>query len=110
MAAATGHVSLLHWLIERKDGQINSKDVESGYSSLHRAMFHGQIETVVKLIQCGANIALIDHDGLTVLDHAVLDRPLHVSYDINAPLDTYVWGTNSNYNLGLQNNTTRSIY
>lgn len=107
VAAATGNVSLLQWLIDHKDGQINSKDVESGYSSLHRAMFHGQIKTVVKLIQCGANIALIDHDGLTVLDHAVLDRPLHVSYDIYAPLDAYVWGTNSNYNLGLQNNTTR---
>jgi len=107
VAAATGNVSLIQWLIDHKDGQINSKDVESGYSSLHRAMFHGQIKTVVKLIQCGANIALIDHDGLTVLDHAVLDRPLHVSYDVHAPLDAYVWGTNSNYNLGLQNNSTR---
>ena len=50
---------------------------------------------------------LLDHDGLTCLDHAVLDRPLHVSYDVTAPLDAYVWGTNSNFNLGLGNNTNR---
>ena len=50
---------------------------------------------------------LLDQDGLTCLDHAVLDRPLHVSYDVTAPLDAYVWGTNSNFNLGLGNNTNR---
>ena len=57
--------------------------------------------------QHGANMQLLDQDGLTCLDHAVLDRPLHVSYDVTAPLDAYVWGTNSNFNLGLGNNTNR---
>ena len=98
---------MLDWLLEHKAGQINGKDSESGWSPLHRAMFHGQLRCVVHLIQLGANINLIDHDGLTVLDHAVLDRPLHVSYDVTAPLDAYVWGVNLNYNLGLGNNTNR---
>ena len=107
IAAANGQVSVLEWLIRSRDCQLNSKDTESGYTGLHRAMFHGNIRTVVYLIQQGANTALLDHDGLTVLDHAVLDRPLHLSYEATAPLEAYVWGNNSNYNLGLGTNTTR---
>jgi len=107
LATSTGKLQVLQWLLTYKDGQLNGKDSESGYSPLHRAMFHGQLRTVVFLIKAGANLALADHDGMTALDHAVLDRPLHVSYDRYAPLDAYVWGTNCNYNLGLGSNTTR---
>lgn len=107
LATSTGKLQVLQWLLTYKDGQLNGKDSESGYSPLHRAVFHGQLRTVVFLIRAGANLALADHDGMTALDHAVLDRPLHVSYDRHAPLDAYVWGTNSNYNLGLGSNTTR---
>ena len=107
VAAANGLVSILEWLLRARDCPINSKDTESGYTALHRAMFHGRLRTVVFLIQSGANTAIIDHNGLTVLDHAVLDRPLHLSYDITAPLEAYVWGNNSNYNLGLGTNTIR---
>eukprot|EP00092_Neocalanus_flemingeri_P007797 GFUD01008418.1.p1 GENE.GFUD01008418.1~~GFUD01008418.1.p1 ORF type:complete len:1264 (-),score=415.99 GFUD01008418.1:202-3993(-) len=107
LATSTGKLQVLQWLLTYKDGQLNGKDSESGYSPLHRAVFHGQLRTVVFLIKAGANLALADHDGMTALDHAVLDRPLHVSYDRHAPLDAYVWGTNCNYNLGLGSNTTR---
>ena len=109
VAAGRGLVSVLEWVTGcREAGQLNGKDTESGYSPLHRAMFHGQMRTVVWLIEAGANLALLDHDGLTCLDHAVLDRPLHLSYEVTAPLDAYAWGTNSNFNLGLGNNTNRS--
>jgi len=107
LATSTGKLQVLQWLLTYKDGQLNGKDSESGYSPLHRAMFHGQLRAVVFLIKTGANLALADHDGMTALDHAVLDRPLHVSYERHALLDAYVWGTNSNYNLGLGSNTTR---
>jgi len=108
LATSTGKLQVLEWLLTYKDGQLNGKDAESGYSPLHRAMFHGQVRAVVYLIKAGANLALADHDGMTALDHAVLDRPLHVSYERHAPLDAYVWGTNNNYNLGLGSNTSRS--
>eukprot|EP00090_Calanus_glacialis_P008375 TRINITY_DN16703_c0_g1_i1.p1 TRINITY_DN16703_c0_g1~~TRINITY_DN16703_c0_g1_i1.p1 ORF type:complete len:1265 (-),score=475.87 TRINITY_DN16703_c0_g1_i1:242-4036(-) len=107
LATSTGKLQVLQWLLTYKDGQLNGKDSESGYSPLHRAMFHGQLRTVVFLIKTGANLALADHDGMTALDHAVLDRPLHVSYERHALLDAYVWGTNSNYNLGHGSNTTK---
>jgi len=108
IATSTGSLKVLQWLLSYKDGQLNGKDIESGYSPLHRAIFHGQLEAVVFLIKNGSNLALVDHDGMTAFDHAVLDRPLHVSYERHALLDAYVWGTNSNYNLGLGSNTSRS--
>ena len=109
VAAATGSKQILRWLLEWRYGQLNGKDVESGYSPLHRAVFHGELSTVVMLIKLGANMSLLDHDGLTALDQTVLDRPLHLSYDRAAPLDAYVWGSNSNYNLGLGTNTNRAM-
>ena len=107
VAAGTGRKKILQWLLEWRAGQLNGKDAESGYSPLHRAVFHGQLSTVVMLIKLGANLHLLDNDGLTALDQTILDRPLHLSYDRAAPLDAYVWGTNSNYNLGLGTNTNR---
>lgn len=50
----------------------------------------------------------MDNDGLTALDHLVCDRPLHVTFDPRAPLEAYLWGANSNYNLGLGTNTMRN--
>lgn len=108
MAASRGLVRILEWLLRQKDVSLNGKDSESGYSPLHRAAFHGQIRTIVFLLEKGANLALVDNDGLTVLDHLVLDRPLHVAYERSAPLEAYLWGSNSNYNLGLGNNTIRN--
>jgi len=107
-AASTGRIRVLQWIINHKDGALNGKDGESGYSPLHRAVFHGQLPSVVFLIRQGANLSLADNNGLTALDHAIADRPLHVSYEKHMPLEAYVWGTNANYNLGLGTNTTRN--
>lgn len=108
VAASRGLTRLLAWLLKYKEAALNGKDTESGYSALHRAVFYGQIRTVVFLIKQGANLWLTDNSGLTALDHAVLDRPPHVEYSRLAPLEVYVWGVNSNYNLGLGHNTARN--
>jgi len=108
VAASLGKIQIIEWLLQYKDAAINMKDVESGYSALHRAIFHGQIQTLISLIKQGANLALLDSNGLTALDHALLDRPPHVTYSKHAPLEAYVWGTNSNYNLGTADNSTRN--
>jgi hypothetical protein len=107
-AASRGLLRVLRWLLGQKDAPLNGKDLESGYSPLHRAAFHGQLRALVLLLGRGANIALLDNDGLTAPDHLVLDRPLHVAYERRAPLEAYLWGSNSNYNLGLGTNTARS--
>ena len=99
---------VIQWLLRQKEAPLNGKDTESGYSPLHRAAFHGHLRALVFLLGKGANPALVDNDGLTVLDHLVKDRPLHVTFDRRAPLEAYLWGANSNYNLGLGTNTMRN--
>ena len=46
-----GAVQVLEWLLQCREAQLNSKDAESGYSPLHRAAFHGQLRTLVWLLQ-----------------------------------------------------------
>ena len=43
VAAGAGKKKLLSWLLEWRYCQLNGKDQESGYSPLHRAVFHGQL-------------------------------------------------------------------
>ena len=53
MAASRGLIHLLSWLLSYKEAAINSKDGESGYSALHRAVLYGQLRAVVFLIKQG---------------------------------------------------------
>ena len=117
MAASVGKRSVCEWLIKYRNAPLNSKDSESGYTALHRAVFYGHIHVARFLIESGSNIAIQDHDGLTPLDHIVLDRALfspaiyeesHRPPITNTPPltagglgEAYVWGTNANFTLGL---------
>ena len=117
LAAAVGKLKVIEWIVSLKNGQLNAKDLESGYSALHRALFHGQVHVAKVLIsQFNANISLQDHDGLTPLDHVSYDRstfPKNYGFHFVAPTnscgkhDVYVWGANSNYNLGLGHHTLK---
>ena len=73
IAASVGKSTLVEWLIRFKNGNVNSKDGESGYSALHRALFHGQLHVAKQLVSnFNANLQLIDFDGLTPFDHISL--------------------------------------
>ena len=62
------------------------KDTESGYTALHRSVYHGQIHVARYLLSptasdsgsgpggAGANAAITDHEGLTPIDLMVKDR------------------------------------
>lgn len=52
-AASCGRKKVVHWLIRNKNAQINGKDLESGYTALHRSIFYGKINVAVSLIQLG---------------------------------------------------------
>ena len=69
MAAAMGKKAVVEWLIKYKGAQLNTKDSESGYTALHRALFYGHINVARFLIENGSNIAVQDHEGLTPIDH-----------------------------------------
>ena len=62
-----------------------------------------QIHVAEYLLGRGANSALVDHEGLTAFDLALLDK--QTTLDLNtmsSPSDVYAWGANANYNLGVR--------
>lgn len=53
MAASCGRNDLVHWLIQCRGAEINTKDKESGYTALHRSIFYGKVHTTVELLKLG---------------------------------------------------------
>lgn len=100
VAASAGRMRIVDWLVEA-GAVINIRDVESGYTPLHRALFYGQLSVARYLLSKQASLGRKDNDNLTPLDHLVLDRLAHHGPDIKLPCDVYVWGSNSNYTLGM---------
>nr|CAD7404847.1 unnamed protein product [Timema cristinae] len=108
VAASCGRRGVVHWLIKNKGANINARDIESGYTPLHRSVFYGQIHVATELIELGANMSVMDYDDLTPLDHAMKDRLRFVEYSLSGPCEVYVWGTNTNYTLGTGGGANRT--
>eukprot|EP00124_Ichthyophonus_hoferi_P001021 Ihof_evm2s46 gene=Ihof_evmTU2s46 len=66
-AAAYGNTECARLLCEEGD-DVNLPDRESGWTSLHRAIYLGHTETAIYLISKGANPYLADKNGLAPLD------------------------------------------
>ena len=47
----TGKHELIAWLLEQARGSLNTKDKESGWTALHRAVFYGRIASAVLLLK-----------------------------------------------------------
>ncbi len=111
LAASVGKRGVAEWLIKHKEAAINTKDHESGYSPLHRAVFYGQVQLAEFLLDQGANLSLNDNDGLSALDHLILDRRAAHDLDLTTsnPCELYAWGSNSNFNLGLGHEHQRQL-
>ena len=68
IASSVGKLKVVDWLLRFKGAQVNAKDGESGYSALHRAIFHGQLHIAKALVSnYNANLSVQDFDGLTPL-------------------------------------------
>lgn len=106
-ASSCGKRKVVRWLLAQ-GVPLNQKDIESGYTPLHRALFYGHVHVAIALIKAGANISALDYDALTPLDHINFDRPQLVSFTFSLPKHVYVWGSNSNYNLGQAHQGTRT--
>jgi hypothetical protein len=48
--------------------RIDFADLESGWTALHRACYSGHFSIARKLIERGASLSVVDHDGLTPAD------------------------------------------
>lgn len=50
----------------------------------------------------GSNLQALDRDHLTPLDHIMKDRFSKIRFTPEKNSEVYMWGTNSNYTLGMQ--------
>uniref|UniRef100_A0A1B6DWT5 BTB domain-containing protein n=1 Tax=Clastoptera arizonana TaxID=38151 RepID=A0A1B6DWT5_9HEMI len=107
IAASCGYRDLCCWLLKSSAADINAKDLESGYTPLHRSIFYGQIHVAVTLMQLGANPHIMDKDDLQPFDHAMKDR-LSI-FSVDDPCQVYVWGVNNNYTLGTENQHSKTL-
>lgn len=51
VAAGCGKTDIVEWLLEEMQGDCTQKDLESGWTALHRAVFYGQLAASRLLIQ-----------------------------------------------------------
>ncbi|XP_014289777.1 inhibitor of Bruton tyrosine kinase, partial [Halyomorpha halys] len=109
MAASCGRSELCEWLIFAAGANINSRDWESGYTPLQRALFHGHIRTAVRLMQIGADLTSLDREGLNAVGIVTKDRPINVEIKTDLPCQVYIWGSNDNYTLGTGTNNSRKL-
>ncbi|BFZ09831.1 hypothetical protein BsWGS_12870 [Bradybaena similaris] len=100
VAASYGKTEILKWLLEERLIDLTLKDLESGYTALHRAVLYGQLTCARLLVQYNADVHVRDVEGLGPLDIAMLDRPPHVLYTVKEPNEVYTWGENNNSTLG----------
>lgn len=103
MAASMGRRGFVQWLIKKYDVNLNTQDRESGYTPLHRSIFYGQLNVAVVLMQLGADISICDNNYLSPIELAMMDRLPDIKYSKSVPCELYVWGTNTNFNLGTDN-------
>ncbi|XP_034241662.1 inhibitor of Bruton tyrosine kinase [Thrips palmi] len=103
LAASVGRMELAQWLVQRCGSDLNAQDRESGYTPLHRSIFYGQLNVAVILAQMGADLNIRDCNYLSPIELAMKDRLPQVTFSSNLPCELYVWGTNTNFNLGTGN-------
>ncbi|XP_047474160.1 inhibitor of Bruton tyrosine kinase-like [Penaeus chinensis] len=107
-AVSCGKNKVVQWLL-CQGVPLNQRDWENGYTPLHRALFYGYLHVACALLKAGANLNVQDHDSLTPLDHVNFDRPPYITFSHSLPTQIYVWGSNTNYNLGQTRQNAKGI-
>lgn len=50
-AASCGKSDILEWLVKDHGVDVGAKDLESGWTALHRSVFYGNLDCAVKLLE-----------------------------------------------------------
>ena len=59
LAASCGHSDIVQWLLEEGHADLGVKDMESGHTALHRALFYGQLASARLLLQVSLYMSLL---------------------------------------------------
>ncbi|XP_013776392.1 inhibitor of Bruton tyrosine kinase-like [Limulus polyphemus] len=108
MAASCGKWEVVEWLIHKCHSDLDVRDKESGWTALHRSLFYGQLSVARILWKNGASLRITDHEGLIPLELIMKDRLPYVEYTPSDLSEIYVWGSNTNFNLGMGNGQSRT--
>ncbi|XP_053664710.1 inhibitor of Bruton tyrosine kinase [Anopheles marshallii] len=106
MAASVGRSAIVEWLINQ-GACLTQKDLESGHTALHRAMYYGSIGSAVVLVKHGAPLDAPDEDFVNPMQLCsnVSEQRASASDERSVALgpELMIWGQNKNYNLGIGN-------
>lgn len=100
VASSCGKCDVIEWLLTDRNADATLKDVESGWTALHRAAFYGQLAAFRLLVQFSCDMYSRDHEGLSPLDLFSKNLPANVSYSDKDSNSVYSWGDNTNFTLG----------
>ncbi|GGV64980.1 hypothetical protein GCM10010277_71910 [Streptomyces longisporoflavus] len=70
-AVYNGHAGITADLVRQSGIDLDFQGATNGYSPLHDALWHGYEECARTLVEAGARLDLVGHDGKTPLDLAV---------------------------------------
>ncbi|KAG0370346.1 hypothetical protein BGZ54_006813 [Gamsiella multidivaricata] len=100
-AVASNNLELVRTLLRRPKIDVNEKDLESGWTALHKALYLGHLRIALELIQHkDINMTIEDKDRNTAVDLCQATLPVSLKMG-PCPADAlYTWGSNSNFTLG----------
>jgi uncharacterized protein len=71
-AVYNGHVEITRLLVSQPGIRLDVQGATNGYTALHDALWHGFAECAEILLQAGARVDLLGHDGTRPLDLALV--------------------------------------
>ncbi|KAG4074667.1 hypothetical protein HA402_004538 [Bradysia odoriphaga] len=103
LLSSTERQPVIEWIINY-GAQVNAVNPSTGQTPLHYAMASGAIENAVLLLKHGASIELSDSFQLRPLNYCRTPNNKKIKF---SAYETFVWGSNKNYNLGIANTEER---
>ncbi|WAR63538.1 hypothetical protein PtB15_17B138 [Puccinia triticina] len=119
LAASRAESASIEWLqllAQNHFLQLNIPDLESGWTPLHRALYHGNLrfaKVLIDQLECDLNTK--DNEGLSAFDlyHTTIGGPINLM-DSKLSIepkdhhtDLFTWGSNRNFVLGIHDDGDR---
>ncbi|KAF9161703.1 hypothetical protein DFQ26_004223 [Actinomortierella ambigua] len=109
-AVSKNNLEMVELLLQHPKIDVNVKDLESGWTALHRALYHGYLRIALALLaHKDIDPTVEDKDKNTATDLYLASTPSTLPR-APCPGDTlYTWGSNSNFTLGHNDGDDRAI-